>query len=201
MSGVQGREVVLFSEVNYSEGSVHLLCLLFGAVSSGVPLSFNGGVFVADHSLVFLKNNTRGIRCIVADLITVWAPVEFAIVFQITLGISMFAGTHRAHRVLNCLLFGRVTVFLAVVAPKVGYLAWVDLVVLVSLNSKGAGQVLKVTLTVVVGLFFFVVILCRLLMLLVALDRFLVKSSQVLSPLKAESYRPELWYRVSGHYK
>ena len=52
----------------------------------------------------------------------------------------------------------------------------VDLVVLVSLNSKGAGQVLKVTLTVVVGLFFLVVILRRLLMLLVALDRCLVKS-------------------------
>ena len=49
----------------------------------------------------------------------------------------MFAGTHRTHRVLNCALFSRVTMFLVVVAPKVGYPAWVDFVVLVSLNSKG----------------------------------------------------------------
>ena len=77
----QGREVVPFSEVNHSGGSVHLFCLLFGAVSSRVPFSFDGGVFGVDRSLVFLKGNARGIRCIVADLITVWAPVEFAVVF------------------------------------------------------------------------------------------------------------------------
>ena len=137
-SGFSGQEgeVILFSEVNYKGGGIHLLCLLSGAVSSGVPLSFNSGVFGVDQLRVLLKGRARGIRRVVAFLKTIWAPVEVWFVFITTIGVGMDAPTHRACRDLSCALFSRVTMLLAIVAPKVGYLARIEFIVLVSLNSK-----------------------------------------------------------------